>query len=72
MKANPSGMVGSIPTPESFRAQATGMGNTRAESERTGRMRSQAVIDCAPKGQRHAGNGYPAPNPMMGDHATRY
>jgi hypothetical protein len=63
MKASQSGMVGSLPTPECFRAQATGIGQTREASERTGLQRSQAVINCAPPRQRrnHAANGYPGP-----------
>lgn len=63
MKASQSGMVGSLPTPECFRAQSTGIGQTRQASESTGLRRSQAVIDCAPPGQRRNGkaNGYPAP-----------
>jgi hypothetical protein len=66
MKANESGMVGSITTPECFRAQATGTGNTLERSEMTGRLRSQRVIDCAPPGQRRnaRANGYPPPMNM--------
>lgn len=69
MKANSGGMVGSIPTPEVFRALATGMGNDKAEIQRTGMHRSQCVIDCAPPGQAKAakGAGYPAKSASMTD-----
>ena len=47
-----------------FRNQATGIGQTRSASERTGRCRSQEVIDCAPPAQRKvADRSYPAPTP---------
>lgn len=72
MKANPTGMIGSLPNPQATRALATGMGNSREEIEHTGLRRSQAVIDCAPKGMRRAGNGYPEPNPMMDEEAGEY
>jgi len=52
-------------TPEEqrrFRNQATGIGETRSASERTGAMRSQAVIDAAPAAQQKcAGDSYPEP-----------
>lgn len=50
-----------IPSIERFRAQCTGIGQTRSASEQTGMRRSQGVIDCAPKDQRKFGkaNGYP-------------
>lgn len=52
-----------MPSPERFRAQCTGIGQTRAASEQTGMRRSQCVIDCAPKEQLkfRAAAGYPAP-----------
>lgn len=52
-----------IPSAERFRAQCTGIGQSRKASEQTGQRRSQEVIDCAPKDQRKFGNaaGYPAP-----------
>lgn len=67
MKSSESGMVGSLPTPECFRAQATGIGQTREASEMTGRRRAQAVIDCAPRRKNGAANGYPAPLGTMED-----
>jgi hypothetical protein len=52
-----------IPDLARFRDQATGIGQTRAASERTGHRRSQAVIDCAPAEQRKFAVGYPTPTP---------
>lgn len=52
-----------IPSQERFRAQCTGIGQTRKASEQTGQRRSQCVIDCAPKDQRKFAIGYPAPLP---------
>lgn len=52
------------PDAQRFRAQATGIGQTRAASELTGRSRSQRVIDCAPPEQRRHAVGYPEPTPM--------
>lgn len=48
-----------VPTAECFRAQSTGVGQTRAMSERTGLIRSQKVIDEAPAKQRAHAVGYP-------------
>lgn len=53
----------SIPSPERFRAQCTGVGQTRQNSERTGLNRSQRVIDAAPAQQRKFAVGYPEPTP---------
>ena len=47
------------PDPVRFRAQATGVGQTRMMSEQTGMRRSQKVIDCAPPDQRRYAIGYP-------------
>lgn len=63
MKATDSTRVGTIPSAQRFRAQATGIGQTRQASERTGLARSQCVIDCAPAKQRAHAIGYPAPTP---------
>jgi hypothetical protein len=52
-----------IPDLARFRDQCTGIGQTRAASERTGHRRSQAVIDCAPAEQRKFAVGYPEPTP---------
>ena len=52
-----------IPDLARFRDQCTGIGQTRAASERTGHARSQCVIDCAPAEQRKFAVGYPAPTP---------
>ena len=55
--------------PEQFRAQATGVGNTRSRSYVTGMARAQRVSDCmSPKtrAQVPAAEGYPAPMPEMG------
>ena len=52
-----------IPSPERFRAQCTGIGQTRQASEATGLRRSQCVIDCAAADQRKLAIGYPTPTP---------
>ena len=52
-----------IPDLARFRDQCTGIGQTRAASERTGHARSQRVIDCAPAEQRQFAVGYPEPTP---------
>lgn len=52
-----------IPSAQRFRAQCTGIGQTRAASERTGLRRSQEVIDASPVNQRKDAVGYPAPTP---------
>lgn len=52
-----------IPDLGRFRDQCTGIGQTRAASERTGHRRSQEVIDCAPADQRKFAVGYPTPTP---------
>lgn len=52
-----------IPDLARFRDQCTGIGQTRAASERTGHARSQCVIDCAPAEQRKFAVGYPTPTP---------
>ncbi|MBX3603197.1 MAG: hypothetical protein KF863_21460 [Rubrivivax sp.] len=53
-----------VPDQQRFRNQATGIGQTRSASERTGAARSQAVIDAAPKRQRRFAVGYPDPTPQ--------
>lgn len=60
--------------PEQFRAQATGVGVTRARSQATGAMRAQRVADCmSPKtrAQVPEAEGYPAPTPMSDSGVTR-
>lgn len=52
-----------IPDLGRFRDQCTGIGQTRAASERTGHNRAQRVIDCAPTEQRPLAVGYPTPTP---------
>jgi hypothetical protein len=50
--------------PERFRAMTTGIGQSQAMSEQTGRRRAQYVIDTMPASQRAAVapcDGYPAP-----------
>lgn len=57
-----------VPDAERFRNQATGIGQTRGASERTGAIRSQRVVDgevCATPEQLSA-NGYPQPLPELG------
>lgn len=52
--------------PEQFRAQATGIGQTREASLVTGGMRAQRVVDCMPQAARAAlpaSSGYPEPLP---------
>lgn len=63
MKAQSTTRVGTLIDPVRFRAQCTGIGQTRQASEQTGMRRSQCVIDCAPKKQRRFAVGYPAPTP---------
>lgn len=56
-------------SPEKFRAQATGIGQSQAMSEQTGRRRAQYVADCMSPEQRAAvppGEGYPEPSPVLG------
>lgn len=48
-----------------FRNQATGTGTTLVASEQTGAMRSQRVIDGAPRDQMRAAQGYPTPHPSQ-------
>lgn len=63
MKPTQTTRVGTPPSAIRFRAQCTGIGQTRQASERTGLARSQCVIDCAPAKQRAHAIGYPAPTP---------
>lgn len=51
--------------PQRFRNLATGVGQTSAQSERTGCYRAQAVVDSMPKKQlRAAPASYPDPTPQ--------
>lgn len=53
--------------PADFRAQATGIGQTREASLATGARRAQRVSDCMTPAARAAvppAEGYPAPTPM--------
>lgn len=53
-----------------FRAQATGIGQTRSASEATGARRAQVAIDCAPPAQlKVADRSYPKVAPVF-DPAT--
>lgn len=54
-----------IPNPQQFRNQATGIGQTRAASERTGAMRSACVSATIPFGQRQHADGYPPSTDAM-------
>lgn len=57
-------------TQRRYRNQATGIGQTRAASERTGATRAQVAIDCAPPAQLAvADRSYPQPAPVY-DPAT--
>ena len=56
-----------IPDPQRFRAQATGIGQTREASERTGMNRSAEVSEHMPDAQRKHAVGYP---PKMEDCCT--
>jgi hypothetical protein len=57
-------------TQRRYRNQATGIGQTRAASERTGAVRSQVAIDCAPPAQLAVvDRSYPRPAPVF-DPAT--
>ena len=52
--------------PQTFRAKATGIGQSQTMSLRTGAVRAQRVIDSAPEHCRKAAptvEGYPAPLP---------
>jgi len=50
-----------------FRDMATGIGQTQGASLRTGAMRSQRVIDAAPRAQlKCADPSYPPPTPHYG------
>lgn len=52
--------------PQTFRAKATGIGQSQAMSQRTGAARAQRVIDSVPAHCRGAippSEGYPAPTP---------
>lgn len=54
--------TGTIPSPQAFRAAATGSGQTLAASERTGAIRAQRVSDsCDPTCAKHLPNSYPRP-----------
>jgi hypothetical protein len=54
---------GSIPDPERFRAQATGIGQTVKRSKISGMMRSERVASETPEHARKflKPNGYPKP-----------
>ncbi len=63
-----SGDLVSDTNAQRYRNQATGIGQTRSASERTGACRSQCVIDAAPPAQlRVKDRSYPAPGPKMVD-----
>ena len=56
--------------PQKFRAIGTGIGQSQAMSEMTGRRRAQYVVDCMSPEQRAAvppGEGYPEPTLLLGD-----
>lgn len=61
--------------PKLFRAQATGIGQTRAASAMTGGYRAQRVIDATRPECRAAipeAEGYPEPTPELGAMSGRY
>jgi hypothetical protein len=61
-----SGALVSDENAKRYRNQATGIGQTRSASERTGACRSQCVIDAAPPAQlRVKDRSYPAPGPRL-------
>ncbi len=77
MKPDPqSTFKGSINNDENaqrFRAQATGIGQTRAASQRTGAVRAQVAIDCAPPAQlKVKDRSYPTPTPVWDPATERY
>lgn len=55
-----------VPSPQDFRAQGTGIGQSRSASLQTGKRRAQRVIDAAPLAQQAvADRSYPAPSSTM-------
>jgi hypothetical protein len=55
---------GQIPSPRTFRAQATGVGQTVERSEHTGMMRAQRVADsCSPECAKMLPRSFPTPRP---------
>lgn len=57
-----STMTGRIPSPQEFRAAATGIGQTLEASERTGAIRAQRVANsCDPQCAKMLPNSYPSP-----------
>lgn len=61
-----SGDLVSDTNAQRYRNQATGIGQTRSASERTGACRSACVIDAAPPAQlKVRDRSYPAPGPKM-------
>lgn len=54
--------TGTIPSPESFRATTTGTGATLADSQRSGAIRAQRVVDsCDPQCAKNLPRSYPRP-----------
>lgn len=65
-------VTGTIPSPESFRAMTTGIGQSQAMSLRTGAIRAQEVAnDCSPECAKALPASYPSPMryevPMPGE-----
>lgn len=58
--------TGTIPTPQDFRAAATGIGQTLGASRRTGSIRAQMVADsCSPKCSKTLPDSYPPAYPGL-------
>ena len=57
---------------ERYRAQATGIGQTRASAEANGLRRARCVVDGAPDSQLAVRDlSYPAPGPCVCPHTGR-
>ena len=65
--------TGNIPSPQAFRAAATGIGQTLRASEATGAIRAQRVIDstCAPEQLKCRPPSYPEPLADQADKRRR-
>lgn len=58
--------IGTMPTPQDFRAQATGIGSTILASRNTGAARAQRVANsCDPQCAKRLPDGYPTPMPEL-------
>jgi hypothetical protein len=58
--------TGTIPSPQAFRAAATGIGQTLSASERTGSIRAQTVVNsCSPECVKTLPDSYPPAWPEL-------